>query len=433
MPANNAGAQVASTSERAMETRANKTSNTIQNATVDDPNVRPQKLKSSDILHRLSLIIVILGLYVVLRNMTRTPTTDINRAQYTDSIFIPFIHELSTKYVPMVRCTIEGRKLEMPVDTGSGILLCGAPLLPNITATGTPAYHFFTSSKILYVGRLVKLSVDFHGEASTSATANIPVLVVDKSWKCPWYNPMRDQFECPTGSNGERPEERDTSKITYMGVGFGRNDPKDGMPFAVPDLNMFLNIDAINGLPVRRDSMRTGYILSTQGVQLGLTQENTKGFAWTILQPGIGHAADPRDWAMTSMCFSINGHGNDCGRALIDSGIPQMYIRAEEGVSIPSIIIRNPDKKSRARFVRRVKSGTKITIGLPSLDASTLSYSFVVGENSSIEPSYVVPTKPTSTPFVNTGRNFLFGYSVAFDAIGGRFGFHAVGSPRPSL
>ncbi|KAF1851056.1 uncharacterized protein K460DRAFT_274038 [Cucurbitaria berberidis CBS 394.84] len=360
-------------------------------------------------------------------------STDIDLSQYTESIFIPFIHKLSTEEAPRVMCRIEGVDIRMPVDTGSTCLLIGAPILPNISATvGTPAHHYFTSSLILYVGRLVELPIGFHGEAGSYATTIVPVLIVDKSWRCPWYNPSKDGFTCPLGPEGEKAVERDTSSITYMGVGFGRNQPRDGMPNGTPKVNPFLNVIAINGQPISTVSMRAGYVVSADGVHLGLTKENTRGFAFDGLEPGLAHAEDPRDWAMAKMCFSIDGEGANCGPILIDTGIPQMYIRAEAGVSIPTVLIRNPNKRGHAKLVKRVKPGTCIAVNFPSLGAPVVSYSFVLGEGSCIEPSYVVPAKHASPPYINTGRNFILGYSTAFDAIGGRFGLRSVSNPSSS-
>ncbi|KAJ4366945.1 hypothetical protein N0V83_007475 [Neocucurbitaria cava] len=355
-------------------------------------------------------------------------------SKFTDSIFIPFVHEFSSKEVPQVLCTIEGIDIRMPVDTGSTCLLVGAPILPNISATaGTPAHHYFTSSRILYVGRLVELAVGFHGEGGSDATAIVEVLIVDKSWRCPWYNPSKDGFTCPLGPKGETPVERDTGNITYMGVGFGRNQPRDGMPNGTPRVNPFLNLHAIDGLPVSNMSMRAGYIIASEGVHLGLTQENTRGFVFEYLEPGWAHDEDPRDWAMAKMSFGINGEGDNRGPVLIDTGIPQMYIRTEEGVSLPTVTIRNPNKRGHARLVKRVKPGTGISVSFPSLDAPVVSYSFVVGDASYTAPSYVIPANRAGPPYINTGRNFLFGYSIAFDAIGGRFGLRPINRPSSSL
>jgi hypothetical protein len=358
-------------------------------------------------------------------------TTGLSRC--TNTIFIPFIYKFSPKHVPQVMCSIEGVDIKMPVDTGSTGTLIGAPILPNVPTTeGKPAHHFFTSSKILYVGRLVKLPMDFVGEAGSYATANVPILIVDKSWRCPWYDPSKDRFECPPGPDGEQAEERDTSQITYMGVGFGRNGPRDGMPYATPSINPFLNIDAIDGEPITDGTLGPGYIISTEGVQIGLTSKNTKAFAFSSLAPGLNHGEDARDWAMAKMSFSIDGKEQNCGTLLVDTGIAQMYIRAEQGVSIPTVIIPNPNPDGHAKMVKRVKPGTNIAIGSPSLDRPATSYSFVVGESSPIQPNYVFPQLPEHPPYVNTGRNLLFGYSIAFDAVRGRFGFRPVGNHASS-
>ncbi|KAF1915464.1 hypothetical protein BDU57DRAFT_518442 [Ampelomyces quisqualis] len=380
--------------------------------------------KCSTLFHRIATLGATLGFYVILGSFGIMPSAATDLLQHSRSIFIPFVFKLSPKHVPQVMCTIEGVDIKMPVDTGSTGLLIGAPILPNIDSQiGRPAHHFFTSSKILYVGRLVKLPVRFGGEAGSYAQTRVPILIVDKSWGCPWYQPGNDTFDCPAGPNGEAAVERDTSNITYMGVGFGRNDPKDGMPIAAPQNNPFLNIDSIDGFPVSWKTMRAGYIVTTKGIHLGLTCHNTRGFAFEDLQPGLTHDTDARDWAMAQMCFSVNGEGRNCGTLLVDTGIAQMYIRPNEGVSIPSVIIRNPNKHGFAKMVRRVKRGTNITVAFPSFHERAASYTFIVGEGSAIEPEFVVPARAKSTSFINTGRNFLYGYSVAFDAVGGRFGF----------
>jgi hypothetical protein len=352
-------------------------------------------------------------------------------SQYTRSIFLPYTHGFSSQDVPRIKTTIGGVQLRLPMDTGSTGILIGTQQLPDIGPhEGIPAHHFFTSSKILYQGRLVDLRVTFHGVGDGNATATVPVLVVDKSVVCPWYDPKIDTFACPHDPNKPSPELRDTSKIAYMGIGFGRNSHGDGQPFAIPKANPFLNIDTINGEALRPGAIRAGYIISTKGVHLGLTEQTTQGFAYTELERGVTHEEDPRDWAMVKMCFSINGRGSNCGPALIDTGIPQMYLRTEEGVDIPEIAIRVPDKDGHAKTVKRVKPGTKITVGFPLLGTHVAEYSFTIGEGGIMEPIYGVPEKQRSPPFINTGRNFLLGFSIAFDAIGGRLGFRPVEPPH---
>jgi hypothetical protein len=387
--------------------------------------------RSSTLFHRILVILCIFALYTITATTRTMISADADLSQYTESIFLPYIYKFSPEHVPQIQTTIEDADIEMPVDTGSTMTLIGASILPNVDKSiGTPAHHFFTSSKILYVGRLVELPITFHGEAGTQAIAQVPILLVDKSWTCPWYDPSTPagRFECPRGPNGEEAVVRDTSKITYMGVGFGRNGPKDGMPYASPKVNAFLNIESINGRVVLPSSMRLGYEISSQGVHLGLTQAVVKDFQFTSLDPGLTHKDDSRDWAMVKMCFSIDGEGRHCGPGLVDTGISQMYVRAEEGFTIPNVTIRNPNPNGRAKMVKRVKPGTRLSVGFPSLEQSAMSYSFVVGDDSLIEPTYVFPEASLRPPFVNTGRNLLWGYSIAFDAVDGRFGFRPVDS-----
>lgn len=373
---------------------------------------------------RTALIIVSILLSIYLYASTMDTPKDHDLSRYHQTVFFPYIYNISSGSMPMVKATINGSAFELPMDTGSTGLLMGAPLLADVgPEEGTPAYEYLTSSNILYNGRLVDLSVTFYGLDGLSATARVPVLIVDKSVICPWYDPSVDTFECPPNPDGPEPKPRDTSKITYMGVGFGRNTLGDGQPNAVPSGNPFLNIQSINGETLGKGSMRAGYIISREGVHLGLTKDNTRDFAFIDLEPGVTHDIDGRDWAMVDMCFRLDDGNKSRGPGLIDTGISQMYLRTDVGIQIPNVTVRNPNKDSKTKWVQRVKPGTKIAIGFPSLDDSIASYAFEVGSGALMEPSYVVPGKPRPPPFVNTGRNFLLGFSVAFDAVGGRFGF----------
>jgi hypothetical protein len=337
--------------------------------------------------------------------------------EHATSIFLPYTKGFTSASVPLVKTTIEGVAIDMPVDTGSTGVLVGAPLLPHLDPKqGTPTYHYLTSSKILYNGRLVNLTVTFHGYNDSYADAKVSVFIVDKSWICPWYDPHKDTFECPPGPDGEEPTSRDTSQITYMGVGFGRNKAGSGQPGAVPTANPFLNIKSINGRALRPSVGRAGWTISTEGVHVGLTDVNMRGFNFTKLDHGVTWHEDPRDWAMVKMRFSVNGKQGSPGYGLIDTGIAQMYIRAEEDFLIPIVNVKDPNGDGSDKEVVRVRPGTKIAIRFPSFDEKEVAgYSIVVGEPSPMAPSFVAPGKQTPPPFLNTGRDFLYGYSIAFD------------------
>lgn len=106
-----------------------------------------------------------------------------------------------------------------------------------------------------------------------------------------------------------------------------------------------------------------------------------------------------------------------------------MYIRTEDSMPLPGVIIKNP-KKGGTPMVHRVRDGTTIAIDFGAcvgeqLSEVVVSYSLEVGQDSTMAPSYVVPGRQEPPPYVNTGRNFLKGYSIAFDAISGRLGLRA--------
>lgn len=246
-------------------------------------------------------------------------------AKHTRSVFLPFVHKFGVEGVPQVWVTIhsgnEDVRINMPVDTGSTGLLIGAPLLPGIDPqAGTPGRQYLSSSNIVYVGRYLDVDLTFHGVGNSSAGARVPVLIVDKSWVCPWYDPLKDGLECPLGPEGQEPIRRNVSGITYMGVGFGRNKHAGGQRTATSWGNPFLNIDSINGTRLGPEDLKAGYIVSTKGVQLGLNRENTYGYSFMKLERGIAQEVDPRDWAMPRMQFRVNGQKSIPGSALIDTG-----------------------------------------------------------------------------------------------------------------
>ena len=357
---------------------------------------------------------------------------------HTKSIFLPYVYEFKTENVPLVPVTIRAGHaaadidIDMPVDTGSTGLMIGAPLLPGIDPSqGTLGRQYLSSSNIVYVGRYLDMNLTFHGEAGSQADVTVPVLIVDRSWICPWYDPAKHGFECPRGPAGEEPIERDVSAITYMGVGFGRNKNTSGQRTTSPEGNPFLNVRSIDGKWVGSGEMRAGYIVSTRGIQLGLTEKDTQAFDFMDLEPGLTHASDSRDWAMPRMRFRVNGVQSIPGFALIDTGIPQMYIRAEDSMPLPEVVVRNPKANGTHSMVHRVKNGTEIEIDFAavkdgSVGAVQARYSFQVGAASPMTPSFVAPGRQEPPPYVNTGRNFLKGYSIAFDAVDGRLGFQPV-------
>jgi hypothetical protein len=338
------------------------------------------------------------------------------------SIFIPWTAPFSRSpaYTPSVRGSISGRTYSFPVDTSTTGVLIGSSLLPSVklTTQDPPGWEFIESNSILYSGKFVQLNITFSGTSkSQQATSRVPVLVVTQAVKCPGYDASKDNGTCPKTKLVPRWSQR-LNTVLYMGVGFGRNIPGSGLPYGSPSSNPFLNIISLG--PSKPLSWRIGYTLSTRGVQLGLTANNTAGAAWIQLQKMA--SLDPRAWALPLLSFT---HDNSStvvqAEALVDTSITQMYIQTTPQLPLPNNTVRDPGSPSKS--LQLVKPGTRLVFAFPDFKSGVAGYDFVVGDTKfPSQPRFVGLVDQGKGAFVNTGRNFLFGFSVVYDAVAGKFG-----------
>jgi hypothetical protein len=347
--------------------------------------------------------------------------------------------------------SIEGvGDITMATDTGSTGIIISKGRIANydalVLAQNAPTVpHFLSSSSRLYTGKLLRLKVAFPGKSladgsAITASGTVPILAVEKLETCPWY--PKDERPRPVGcperpAGDDRPaEEQDSTGVQYMGVGFGRDDT-DPKGFSMPWTNSFLAMDTINDRPTTTNA---GWIIGTKGVVLGLTSENTQNFDWEALPPGqLQTTSEPRDWKAVTAATSIDqtslGGVNTCaidsschvqGTVLIDTGLDYMFIR------MPKENYSNISMAQNSDGDNILPKGTVLTTSLsaPCNASSAGSYTFTFGEGSGVEPTYARPLafEPADGSFVNTGRNFLRGHDIAFDAVNGRFGLRAVGA-----
>jgi hypothetical protein len=101
------------------------------------------------------------------------------------------------------------------------------------------------------------------GNGTRVTTAAIPVLAVTQL-QCIESARRCTENEAPHG-------------ISMMGIGFGRRH--DHQAQSGPDRNPFLNINAEDGPNPER--VRRGYIVTRQGIHIGLTSANTQGVSPT--------------------------------------------------------------------------------------------------------------------------------------------------------
>lgn len=358
------------------------------------------------------------------------------------TVFIPFLSSSLSPEAPWTKPVRVHWRLDNQsfgyhgtVDTGSTGVILSAADLEGYNRTEASAYpvgwQFLTSSKILYVGNWIPRTLTFFTGNAGNITVVVPILAVTKKVICPGYN-KNDGPVCPPSANGteiDMPEH-----IVYLGIGFGRQ--YNGQVQGNPDKNPFLNIVAINGEPISPSQMHTGYVITDEGIHIGLTNDNTKGFEKIKLIKQTAYSDDDRDWTQTASCITV-GKGKHsppaCVNAtmLVDTGITQMYLTIPTSIPVHRVPSESPSRPGVKVPVLANNHTVSVQFGSragtrSSTDGkdSRLGYSFMVGD----EEEDVVPTQVITTvsniiaPFANTGRHFLRRYDVMFDAKEGWFG-----------
>jgi hypothetical protein len=170
------------------------------------------------------------------------------------------------------------------MDTGSvGIIVGSSYFTPP--ASGRldssfigPGSETLTSSGIIFTGDWYKAIVNLYSDTTIVAQSTVPVMAVS-------------HVACEMDARACDPKTVDSTgaETHYFGIGFAGGA---GQPQGTPDKNAFLNVTSISGSGLLPSP---GYILSTQGVQIGLTSINTRGFAMIKLEPLL--APDSTQWA----------------------------------------------------------------------------------------------------------------------------------------
>jgi hypothetical protein len=185
---------------------------------------------------------------------------------------------------------------------------------------------------------------------------------------------------------------------------FGIGGMADGGPARNPLLN----------LVYQGAQLSPGYIIGEQGVDIGLTAENTEGFAFIALEPDDAND----DWFQPIGSFSLSGEiiPETVEGVLpfhVDTGVDEMILWLDDG-ALRSIF------PMKSEFPAAVT----VSISAPSADqwgVPALQYSFVTGDMSEpLAPAYVEWRIGRG---INTGINVLAGADYLYDASAGRVGF----------
>lgn len=351
-----------------------------------------------------------------------------------------------------VNVEVAGNPLTVQLDTGSRGFWINQRYAPADVTSGVPGYIFYWSSGIAHKGYWAPLEVTFtdavaSGGASATATATVPVLVVTEAVCLPgnWPNACNPNVPLTIGDG-------------FMGIGFDRTGHGTGYGTDVIDpsgpgtsdnlqiVNPFLNLSDMTA-----GTMRSGYILSEQGITLGLTASNTatgyqgssSPYAYAQLVPtGTPSVVGaPPDWQVMSGSVVIQGQTYQSQQAVVDIGITNMLLTTN-AQSLPGEVTHD------GQLYLSSATGTMQVnlLGVPGL----VGYSFNVPDppaggglppgHSTVTPSNVALspaqevwwTGETPATLVNTGIYALNAFNYLYDAQGGYIGLQLNGSAETS-
>jgi hypothetical protein len=312
--------------------------------------------------------------------------------------------------------------------------------------TKVPGYIYYNSSGVLNTGTIYMMPVSFPDGTVASdpnnqlgsqpvPQATIPVLVVDTGYvKCgAGHNSPK---ECNGVTKNTVIKLQETPTTAMMGVGFSRNSNQ--MPDGIAGANPFLNLT-----PMTNSAMRAGYIITPNGVTLGLTGTNTAGYTFGQIAQGTApdaafYASLPgyisgqgftaysqsltgsamnlpawlssysgakpltlNEWQPLPGCVQVSGTVgtvSGCGQVLMDTGVSDMFIHipsttyngsvdlTQNTVTVSILRQNSADLTTPASAQAAFQFGNTVPGGIPNtvsvyLDAGTASTSFI---NSSV-------------------------------------------------
>ena len=327
--------------------------------------------------------------------------------------------KMNDSYTPEVFVKMNGVEdaKRFGVDTGStGIMVTPDRYQPgpNDVALG-PGQQILTSSGNVYNGTYYLTDVVIQGgkDPSTAvATSRVVVLMVTSKTCLP------DKDKCVPDPS--------PSGFAYMGVGFDRGSSALSPPGGY-NTNPFTSIVSLaSGQPV--SGLRQGYLITKDGVTLGLDALTTKDMAFVKLRldkSATGQSSP--SWLAAPMTVSVKDKDGKIttgsGTILPDSGIYFGYLTPPPGADIPTE--RDCHDSVGGHHCIKPSSGTEILVYLPGQDTPQMaSYNFKSDDDGNpLKPKEVQVVKDGPSIFLNTGREFYDGFDYVYDAAGGFVGY----------
>ncbi len=290
--------------------------------------------------------------------------------------------------VPRIGLSFGDRPIRAVIDSGSTGIVVAARYIPHfdqLQSIGEGKLTYTSSGRVMR-GQWVITRLALVGQRGARIeTEPMPVLAVTH------VDCLETARDCTPSSSPRN--------IAMVGVGFGRQGDQQSQ--STPDKNPLLRVAAGEG------QRRRGYILTREGVHVGLTRENTRGdFRFVKLE----RRPDGRDWAGVPACISLNGQTPPaCGSMLMDTGVSTMFMTI------------SPEQAGGMQ--RTLPDGTEVAVRVGNAEHSSELYRFTVGDDSPLAPEGIHLRVSSTRAFVNTSYHLLNGFDVLYDADGGYAAF----------
>ncbi len=332
----------------------------------------------------------------------------------TPSVYIPYSNQAKNRDLsssPRVYVGLDGASnyVEFIMDTGSvGIIASKDIFTPSADAKNLgPGTQIYTSSGIIENGTWWTATQQFYdADGNLVATSEVPVLQVT-SITC-----TSDARSCTATDN--------PTGVTVMGIGFGRESATQ--PLGTPEYNAFLNIKGIveNGkLEKVPANWVNGYVVSPNGVHLGLNAENTANAGFVKLEPWTEYTTPTlSEWHPAPMTIVINGTPAD-GNLLMDTGVDTAFVVPPANAVIGTLV-QCPDSTR----IECAPDGTIFEVYLPDQSNPIAYYKFTIGSSGNpMEPNGAHIQGASTNVFLNTSRHFLDGMNMIYDNKNGYVGY----------
>ncbi len=336
------------------------------------------------------------------------------------SVYVPYVNGAMNfvqngvlmNQAPKINLQLNGGPTtQFTMDTGSTGIIASSEIFPvgSQPSLGS-GMQYYSSSGIQLNGQFYAATVNIMNGGTVAASASVVALQA-QTQTCRFTN---------KGCQATPPGQVVTG-VAYMGVGFDRGESAITPSLSAgTNVNPFINISRVNGTATNSSNYAQGYLVTNNGVYLGLTNANTANYAFVKLAPNAAAAGQQAAaWTQAPMTIAVGG-ATGSGLILPDSGIPYSFLTPPAGANIATVNCSGDSCAS---------SGQLVQIFLPGQTSpQPATYNFTTGSTSNPLTPNSVQVVPGSTVFINTGRQFYAGFNYFFDPTNGFVGYQWTGN-----